>query len=721
MTGGLLQLVTSGKQDIYLTINPEITFFKKVYRRHTNFSIELREITAEQSTDYNSLLTFIIDKQGDAIHRCYLEVELPTLLFSDKHITNSSYFNKKATDISNINNNKTKWEKLYQNLQGYVDIEIQLYRKLKLYLQTDNISLSTLKDEVTKFNYINKKVKDLYKNKIESKIYNMIDISGYVSSINKLITNEVTLNKSNFISVDEINNIFDKMYAIMLEYLDFYNYKINFYTKQKNEKTSEYQINFNYSKFLGHNYFEYFSLEIGGQEYEKYSNDFLHINQLHSIKPEYISNYLEMIGHTEELSTFNNMMKGGRKIIIPLIFWFNKDAGSCLPLVAMQYPTISINVKINDINKIICFENYEKMFFDMLDMTIGYEQTNTIILNTKLIYNNYMINIKEKSISYKCLLINNELMTNKFPDLLQSEIQIILKTNGSLYSLNEITQLIHPEYSLNYIQNLNGNNGINMTEYCIDMNQWIHFMINSKDSLYTSFIAKVASYYPYINFNVYYSMLDIPKVKLIGEYIFFDDVERAKFANSKLEYVIETYNEDIYNINNQQMFNCELSFNNPCKELMWYIQPQVFNDGLSRYSQNISLLFDSTKYFKNPIIAKQNLIFNQLPLSLNNIDDNYYTYLQSYKYLNNIIVDGIYYIPFCLYPEETQPSGTINLRQIKGKQYTLQISDLFLNEYFNDTSNYLNPQKKGLLLKFFAKCYDLFIVHKGNCKLMFNL
>jgi hypothetical protein len=44
MAGGLIQLVTSGKQDTALTYNPEITFFKKVYRRHTNFSLELKEI-----------------------------------------------------------------------------------------------------------------------------------------------------------------------------------------------------------------------------------------------------------------------------------------------------------------------------------------------------------------------------------------------------------------------------------------------------------------------------------------------------------------------------------------------------------------------------------------------------------------------------------------------------------------------------------------------------
>ena len=43
MGGGLLQLVAYGAQDIYLTGNPQITFFKVVYRRHTNFSIECKE------------------------------------------------------------------------------------------------------------------------------------------------------------------------------------------------------------------------------------------------------------------------------------------------------------------------------------------------------------------------------------------------------------------------------------------------------------------------------------------------------------------------------------------------------------------------------------------------------------------------------------------------------------------------------------------------------
>ena len=40
MAGGLMQLVAYGTQDMYLTGNPQVTFFKAVFRRYTNFSME---------------------------------------------------------------------------------------------------------------------------------------------------------------------------------------------------------------------------------------------------------------------------------------------------------------------------------------------------------------------------------------------------------------------------------------------------------------------------------------------------------------------------------------------------------------------------------------------------------------------------------------------------------------------------------------------------------
>ena len=79
MGGGLLQLVAYGAQDVYLTGNPQITFFKVVYRRHTNFSMEAIEQTFNGTADFGKRVTCQISRNGDLIHRMYLQVTLPAL------------------------------------------------------------------------------------------------------------------------------------------------------------------------------------------------------------------------------------------------------------------------------------------------------------------------------------------------------------------------------------------------------------------------------------------------------------------------------------------------------------------------------------------------------------------------------------------------------------------------------------------------------------------
>ena len=77
MGGGLMQLVAYGAQDIYLTGNPQITFFKVVYRRHTNFSMESIEQTFNGAADWGRKVTCTISRNGDLIYRIYLQVTLP--------------------------------------------------------------------------------------------------------------------------------------------------------------------------------------------------------------------------------------------------------------------------------------------------------------------------------------------------------------------------------------------------------------------------------------------------------------------------------------------------------------------------------------------------------------------------------------------------------------------------------------------------------------------
>jgi len=81
MTGGILQIAAYGASDIYLTGNPQITFFKIVYRRHTNFAIESIEqpFNSVSNIDFARQIHSVIERRGDLVIGMNLEITLPAL------------------------------------------------------------------------------------------------------------------------------------------------------------------------------------------------------------------------------------------------------------------------------------------------------------------------------------------------------------------------------------------------------------------------------------------------------------------------------------------------------------------------------------------------------------------------------------------------------------------------------------------------------------------
>ena len=83
MGGGLMQLVAYGAQDVYLTGNPQITFWKVTYRRHTNFAMESIEQTFNGQADFGRRVQCTVSRNGDLAYRTYLQVTLPEVNQSD--------------------------------------------------------------------------------------------------------------------------------------------------------------------------------------------------------------------------------------------------------------------------------------------------------------------------------------------------------------------------------------------------------------------------------------------------------------------------------------------------------------------------------------------------------------------------------------------------------------------------------------------------------------
>ena len=75
MTGGVIQLIAKGKEDICLTGNPQISFFKSIHRRYTNYAIENRILVFDGKIDFDNIISCDISKYGDLLHKMFLAID----------------------------------------------------------------------------------------------------------------------------------------------------------------------------------------------------------------------------------------------------------------------------------------------------------------------------------------------------------------------------------------------------------------------------------------------------------------------------------------------------------------------------------------------------------------------------------------------------------------------------------------------------------------------
>ena len=110
MGGGLLQLVAHGAQDAYLSGNPQITFWKGLFKRHTNFAMEPFRVRLTGVPAWGNKQSVTLARHADLLYSTYLDVILPT------------------TQVVGGNTRTIDWNneqgRLGYNLLDYVELEI---------------------------------------------------------------------------------------------------------------------------------------------------------------------------------------------------------------------------------------------------------------------------------------------------------------------------------------------------------------------------------------------------------------------------------------------------------------------------------------------------------------------------------------------------------------------------------------------------------------------
>ena len=98
MAGGLIQLVAQGAESMYLTGNPQMSYFKCVYKRHTNFATEYIEEIFDKTVDFGRTAHCKIGRNADLIHNIYIKIELPAL----QQVVSGSTWVGYANGIGNV-------------------------------------------------------------------------------------------------------------------------------------------------------------------------------------------------------------------------------------------------------------------------------------------------------------------------------------------------------------------------------------------------------------------------------------------------------------------------------------------------------------------------------------------------------------------------------------------------------------------------------------------
>jgi len=143
MGGGLLQLVAYGAQDAYITGNPHITFWKVLYKRHTNFAMEAFRVNFTGAPQYGQRVVAVINRNADLMYKTYLEVQLPDTYTNSVKWTAAwerrlgyQLLKKIEVEIGGqiIDTHYGEWLFLWENLTSNFDNSVKLDSMLGGYL-----------------------------------------------------------------------------------------------------------------------------------------------------------------------------------------------------------------------------------------------------------------------------------------------------------------------------------------------------------------------------------------------------------------------------------------------------------------------------------------------------------------------------------------------------------------------------------------------------------
>lgn len=340
MPGGLLQISSFGSQDLFLTGSPEITFFKAVYRRYTNFSVESIPVRFDDTVGFGLESNVIIPKIGDLINRVYLEITLPEVEFLRKIPTkiNEDVYILKAKNDYNI-------------IKRFMKINTQAYRNgYEEYISIN----STVHDMITAIN--NTFDVESFSVQIKSEFQKLLSRTQFSFSEISVLDLLNTIKNSNGSLKENVtkDGILRLLNQAMTKSQDVQKFFYNQITQYKNiiEESKNKYAKSAWVKKLGHALIDTVELLIGGEVIDRQYGEWLDI--LHELTAsEYmLDTYNKMIGNIAVLNEPSRTKKPSYKLYIPLQFWFCRHIGLSLPLISLRYHDVALRIRFRPFHEL---------------------------------------------------------------------------------------------------------------------------------------------------------------------------------------------------------------------------------------------------------------------------------------------------------------------------------------------------------------------------------
>ena len=404
---------------------------------------------------------------------------------------------------------------------------------------------------------------------------------------------------------------------------------------------------------VGHLLIDEVILEIGGQQIDKQTGEWMEIWSQLSYDEAKQLGFKYMVGrvNNNSIQTYDDKPQGPLYLQVPLQFWFCKNIYSSLPLVALQYHDVKIKVTFNSLEHVISKGlNYHtaKLLqvqnnFYVLSPTLSIcESEREVKLSSNcekigkigpLIGSNLTTKINESTDTTN----NSASFENTWSDLFNNKCFDNYLGKYTVFKLLDVTNLNPNNFNLN----LNGEQDIAIFTEPVNMTE-----INTIISNYNSQPAG----------NIFFSV----------EYIFLSEVERKKILAQNSEYLIEQVQiKELPVKNNIESYDIS-EINLPIKSLYWIFRNKLNDSSQCNniYPFNFSDTLNNTFLSQSDSINKVSLIFSNQNRIGENFRPEYFRLTQPFQHHTRNSTLFVYMYSFCLRPEDFQPTGSCNFSRL---------------------------------------------------------